>query len=270
MKSLAIVLGILVCGPSFAWSPAYGFFLDAAWTEERDLEYPLYTEEGRCLLGKTTVMRNQATREWRGVFTPFDNDAIALSGGTEGEGDAVKKTVKLEQADLTGTYADFRPTFQEGQCTAFTLVLFDERDQELARHEFYRDHFETLVLESETPAIDRCRAERVSETVMGRWRDFTCEGPVTEVFQFSPFAASEPLVKVWHEQRSEDKNDLDVYFALKTRAGRWARTRMIDDTQLLWDILKNADDDIVAFEVTLRDTAGRAFVRRMYDKDPGE
>lgn len=270
MHSVAIGLGALTLVFSVALSPAAGFLLDAAWLEERDLDYPLYTEEGRCLLGKTTVMRHQATREWRGLFTPFDNDAVALSGGTEGEGDDVKKIVKLELADLVGAYADFRPTFTEGVCTGFTLVLFDDQDQEVGRHEFHRDHFDTLVAEAETPAIDHCVIQRVAETTLGRWTDFSCDAAVKEVFHFSPFDGAAPLVKVWYEQRSDEKDDLDVYFALKTRSDRWAKTRMVNDMQLLWDILKGPDDEVVAFEITLRDADGRAFVRRIYGKVPAD
>jgi len=249
---------------------AHAFPLDANWREEDQLEYPLYTDEGRCLLGKTTVMRHETTREWRGLFTPFDNDAIALSGGvtpsTDGE---PRKTIKLEPSNAQGTYADFRPRFENGQCVAFTIVLFDEADQEVARHVIDKDRFETLVPESALPSVADCRRGRVARTALGQWTDFACSTDVTEAFQFSPFDASEPIVAVWHERRSPHKDDVQIFFALKTSSGRWAKTRMVNDYQLLWDVLKDEEDRVIAFEVTIRDEAGTPFVRRVYDKSDG-
>jgi hypothetical protein len=247
--------------------PASGFFLGAGWTEEQELDYPLYTEQGRCLLGKTTVMRHAVTREWHGLFTPFDNDVIALSGGAEATADGeARKVVKLEPSNTVGTYADFQPVFEDGQCVAFTIVLFDDADREVARHMVYKDQFHALVSDAEIPSVTRCEPGRVSRTTLGQWTDFSCPTSVQHVFRFSPFDATDPIVAVWNEQGSDGKDDVQVFFALKTRSGRWAKTRMVNDLQLQWNILKEPDGRVVAFEVTLRDEAGHQFVRRIYDQ----
>lgn len=271
MRRLATGLGLFI---ALCWGSglAHAFPLDADWTVERELDYPLYTEEGRCLLGKTTVMRHEASREWRGLFSPFDNDVVILSGGVEEAADGTaRKIVKLEASNTVGHYVDFRPVFEHGQCTAFDVVLFDEADRELAREVVYRDAFEALVGEGDIPSVTACEPGRVSQTVLGRWADFSCPSATSQVFLFSPFDSAEPMVAVWHERGSADKDDLRVFFALKTRSGRWAKTRMINDHQLQWDVLKHGDERVMAIEVTLRDETGHAFIRRMYDQsEPGE